>query len=67
MLDNSIALAPSDTNLDYTIEEIDKHLANISNVIHYSAKRNKEKCFKRCDDWLDRRIMLTELSHAAEH
>jgi hypothetical protein len=62
MLAEPLALAPSDTNLDYTIEEIDNHLTNISNVIAYSRKRDKIKCFTRCDDWLDRRLMLMALN-----
>ena len=64
MINEPLALAPADTDLDYTIEEIDDHLSNISNVIKYSKNRERSKCFKRCDDWLDRRLMLTQLQNA---
>lgn len=44
----------------YTIEEIDKHLFHIVNVIKYSRKRDKEKCFDKANLWLDRRLQLTQ-------
>lgn len=65
MPENRLALAPSDSTVDYTIEEIDNHLSNIANVIVFSKKRERRKCFDRCDDWLDRRLMLMELKDAS--
>lgn len=56
-----LAEAPTKDKLYYSIEDIDGHLTHIVNVIKYSSRRNKRKCFDRADIWLDNRIMLMDL------
>ena len=43
-----------------TVEQIDEHLTNISNIIRFAQRAERVKCFARADKWLDRRLLLRE-------
>lgn len=52
---------------EYSVEQIDAHLTNIANVITFSSRRNKAKCFAKADLWLDRRLQLRPVKENASN
>lgn len=44
----------------YTVQQVDDHLAALTNILLYSENCNRKHTKKRIDYWLDERNRLTE-------
>ena len=51
----------------FTLSEIDIQLEFLSNLVKYAKYNDKVECLAKIDEWLDLRIILTELESQYAH